>query len=929
MSIRHDKPRDNVVRTGNRIYELSMLSVTGSEPGRDHDFLSRYIHILEELKTQASWFEHSDRCQCEGLTRRRRQCLYSAPEYYEDPKQEGHFYRYFVGQDFHVKCPERMEVSQAVMLGKGDVCLFTHGSDELWSCHLRSQLHQVEGVREIFPVPCLRMVSTEDIGPFVERHEKGRRISDRSMFKRGSEQGYEPAPVICFTAAQLRGDGQGPQARQLNPERIRDLAKTVLELKHMNLEKALSLTCDPRIEAFFTFSDYQLLLKYEAASFTEACTVLKKIREKCGKLIHSTSTQVALPFTEPKEIRGWHEHETEPEFSVGLLLRVETDKHDAIVDYVRAAMEKWREDNHLIGKPRQDLIRHGYWDIHIVTPCNSLHRFAHFIVDKVAGLDGIEATRIVPYQELEGTPELKPRARPKRFKPLPSLPPVGAKLKPRQADDDTWFRRRAQDLVVHLGWVKTRIDQFRQAWTRSDRLPETKTIDRLQDILSLQHKNLAMALEDGSNDYPELLEAMCEARGLSSKCLESFEALVALYHERLEGAHLGAVVEPYSRLGEHAGVLALTLNAIDRLISDYCNTRDGEKVWDGLVTTTTGKDFSIVPHLHLLLAPVPIKLSARSNILTIPHEASHLLFHELGYSRQRLTVFGKDIRGQRIHEIHEDTGRLTAVAFEKCLEDVLSKLPIDEDKAKILFGNVNPLFMARKDDINDEVMADIVAYLIGGPVFAVGFNSYTFDSCPAIPWEGGSDETTGHRPLMFLPSTRVGMGQWIGKLRNWDARWLDLIARLEQRMSEVDETAWERLQCNVAWDRLNNNIDAQPAYYCLLQQALRKALHKVIDDQEANIVGRCPELLTAIFGSSEHPICYDDQEPDSGAHFERIVSIANRLHYDWEMVLDVPPRDLASASALLQRYKPLSDIIDRWSTYPTLRLYLSMAYSRV
>jgi len=236
-----------------------------------------------------------------------------------------------------------------------------------------------------------------------------------------------------------------------------------------------------------------------------------------------------------------------------------------------------------------------------------------------------------------------------------------------------------------------------------------------------------------------------------------FEALVGLYNERLEGAHVGAIEEPYSRLGEHAGVLGLALSAVNALMADCCGAvrtgtpyygarmddpEDGREIgsrrWEGLVTTNTGKDYAVFQQIHFLMVPAPIKLSARSLLLSVPHEAAHFLLDNL----------------------RKADGPLPAV------------LDIAAAVARGLDAERNYPRVARQ--LNDEILADIWGYLIGGPAFAHGFDSYYFDTV----WDA-RDDSPEAAPLLILPSTRVSMGALDRRALRWDQHWLDPIEQLE------------------------------------------------------------------------------------------------------------------------------------------------------
>lgn len=955
-------PRPDVVRTGNRIYELGMLSIP---PGSNSEYFSEFIRILKEIKHRASCFAGPTKCDCHS-GERHHYCTYSSnpsgefKDYGTAPlTQDGQEYPCFVGEYFEIICPKRVQTSMGVMLGKGDICLFTNSSDEIWSCNMRAKFHEVVGVREIFPVPCLRLVYPEDRVPHNPEDEQGQvRVHDESMFApippRGSDRGAgerrDPMPdIVCYTAVRLQPDlveSGDVELSKLPPHRgeistacVREVFKRVIRFKH-ELGKRRELgtlpqEIDPHVEAYLTFSEFQVLIKFEARTFHQASDILDLLRKVGDGLILSTSTQFCLPVDDPEEVAQWETHRVDDKlFPVGLLVRVESRNMERVARILKGKLEDWLQKNRrgdgaaLKIRDKVSLFhRFGFWDLHYSLDCPSLHRFAHFVLTRVAGQDGVVSTRIVPCLDREEAAEAPSL-------PATALPAPRTSMhfkEPRREfyeDDETWLVKRAQDLEAHISWVMSRVDQLRLEWARSSSLPHNITIWQLNQDLKKLKEDLAHKLDKPA---AELLDSIRQVHKDSSLCLQRYEAIVGLYNERLEGAHLAAVLEPYSRLGERAGVLGLTLTAIDALMADYCGksrwpylTIDGKhftdgvveedahsndkkeiRGWYGLVTTTTGKDFSVHFDNHFLRVPVPVKLSARSFLLSVSHEAAHFIMAHLSNLGRSSKV--PDDTAKALCKTIEDLHNTVKKPLETLYAQRLYRHYVEEERylpivaGTLIKESINEVYRDM-EVISQEVVADVLGYLIGGPPFAMGFNTYRFDGITDGLWDryGQGD------PLMIRPSLRVKLGEWIGESLFWEDGWIDLVHELGQQMYDVES----RLDVSTTFSYR----------YTILQDVIEETLEDLVSNSA--LLADAQQILVDAFEPDGSPLFLSVENGKPRVSYQQIEELARRLLYDWELVLDARPRDLAAASALLQRFP-----VHRISTFPTLRIYLSMAYS--
>lgn len=965
------RPRDWITRTANRIHELSLISL-GRDPGMSEPFPRLYAGLLDLVEQQARTYQAPDLCKCLGSPPKGTCMNLPRPWTYTHGGVDGERrqHAYIAGGAFRPMCPEKIEYSLGVLLGKGDICLFTSSSDELWSSHLRADLHKAPGIRSIQPVPCLRLIDAEDsqtdapdlaggvttpaLGPprgALQDHPRS--ITDNSMFD------DQTGSVVSFTATQLQETGERPRGRtNIGARTMQRATRAVFEIKRelSSKRRELGLGQDPRLEAYLTFTDFQLMFKYEARSFLQASRILDIIRDALGEhrsaFQFSTSTQIVLPFTDPHDVlTRWREHPVDDEidpFYIGLLLKVKAGREEAVTARI---LDTLADDP--VGFPAEksplNLRRHGYWDVHLLVECRSIHRFVHRVIHHVAGTDDILATRVVPYVDL-GQTQRQPVTEP-MFESFTGMDPVDTRTQRAHppTDPSQWLDRQAMDMIAQTSWVRTRIQQFELEWARSPLLPRNVTIARLRRKLDDIEHTLREALgmqaglaepaattseddldtsdadlgdteesDEFSEAAPDLFDAIRESRALVFKCLRTFEALVGLYHERLEGTNIGAVVEPFARMGERAGAMGHITTAIDRLMEDCCGearddisygklarpippestpldarVADGERGtrrWTGLSTTTTGLDYQVMPDLHFLQIPVSTKLSARGVLLALPHESAHFIFKKLADPRH-------DTREKE--QVHRQVKDLNGLIYDH-LADTVGAPP---------FYSL-PTPDRRLHKLVVEVTADLWAYLIGGPVFALGLAPYFFDT---FQRDDDDDLTAGVGPAV-LPSTRVSMGLWLANACAWAPIWSDLISPLQEEMLLLDQSL----------DLTDQAGNPRFREYTLYQRELRPALASLLYEDQFGVVDLSQTILASGFKPGASPLFFDDPQRDTQEVFRDIQDIADRLLYDWEVVLDARPRDILAAGALLQR----SGRVDRRSTYPTLRLYMSMLFAQ-
>lgn len=131
--------------------------------------------------------------------------------------------------------------------------------------------------------------------------------------------------------------------------------------------------------------------------------------------------------------------------------------------------------------------------------------------------------------------------------------------------------------------------------------------------------------------------------------------IAAEFRNRTESHQIIHFTEHAMKVGEQAGVLDLTIEAVGRLFRRYCGEPDSTKVtkgfweihdphlealpvlpgetkqddkpqrydWRGLFISSTYSDYYIIPEVRLLYLPMDLRFSTKGKIVVVAHEAGH------------------------------------------------------------------------------------------------------------------------------------------------------------------------------------------------------------------------------------------------------------------------------------------------------------------
>ena len=203
--------------------------------------------------------------------------------------------------------------------------------------------------------------------------------------------------------------------------------------------------------------------------------------------------------------------------------------------------------------------------------------------------------------------------------------------------------------------------------------------------------------------------------------------IAAEFHNRTESHQVISLTEHALKVGEQAGVLDLTMEAIGRLFRRYCgeanpyilktgkwatdqssNTPEDQRDdlgWKGLFISSIGSDYKIFPQAHLLYLPMDLRFATRGKLLIVAHEAAHQILYNIS------------LNNISTHPAGVLPGETVFYGFQKWWNDFRDAVKKHADKQADLAEFSTNLILGKYSLHEIEVLADIFGLLAAGPGF--------------------------------------------------------------------------------------------------------------------------------------------------------------------------------------------------------------------
>jgi hypothetical protein len=346
--------------------------------------------------------------------------------------------------------------------------------------------------------------------------------------------------------------------------------------------------------------------------------------------------------------------------------------------------------------------------------------------------------------------------------------------------------------------------QLEAGWTMHLLTHPLRTFDLLLKNLENIYKNLKKLCEDkvyldkekNPNDKKEIWRKFSDIVDGISSLKETISNLITEYNDKKEGSQITWMTAPYLRIGQRAGVIDLYTEGLNDLFKEYCgkffNVID---LWKGLVTPSSGRDFSIIPIFQVLHLPVDIKFHVHGRLPIMAHEAAHFIFwclfeapdssyfipknRELNDALENHPDFSnRDKLNSEIRKkIKDFKDSIWEEMFSRAKKEAERVLKNDEDWKILVINNLEKVKgkLERDQQIMPgslEFLVDLLAGLLAGPAYFKSFGLLYYQASPSFYKESKGKKQILHTyPMFSWVRTYLGILLW-GKRNQWKD-WLE------------------------------------------------------------------------------------------------------------------------------------------------------------
>jgi hypothetical protein len=324
-------------------------------------------------------------------------------------------------------------------------------------------------------------------------------------------------------------------------------------------------------------------------------------------------------------------------------------------------------------------------------------------------------------------------------------------------------------------------------------------------------KEMKKVEQQKATDKKEVWEKLSEIVSEISTLKEIITNLITEYNDKQEGSQISWMTAPYLRIGQRAGVIDMYTDALNDLFKDYCGKFLGKiDLWKGLVTPSSGQDFSVVPVYQVLHLPVDIKFHVHGRLPLMAHEAAHFILwcllkapdssyfiREDELKKNKNFSKKKALDDKLLEKRKFFIIKIWNEMFERAKREAQyvlkdEKYEVEYEKGKkveikrvdMVLGSLNIVRDKEPDAL--EFLVDVLAGLIAGPAYFKSFGLLYYQS----------RESTIQRPRTIVPTyypksdwIRVYLGillwQRISRKEKNGMDWLDDYWELPSYFSEV------------------------------------------------------------------------------------------------------------------------------------------------
>ena len=199
---------------------------------------------------------------------------------------------------------------------------------------------------------------------------------------------------------------------------------------------------------------------------------------------------------------------------------------------------------------------------------------------------------------------------------------------------------------------------------------------------------------------------------------------------KIEAHQMINLTEPLITAGDPSGITDLTIEAARRLFRHYCSSPNiksklwGDnnlnnrlrKEWNGIVTSTTARDFQLILKWQMLYLPIDMKFKTQGKFLILAHEAAHQVIYWIEISEGVFQKMGYPPPSAKEHFLENIWNCLIGM-IQKWLKKKITKKRVKSDIIYELSHYVSEVSGNTEGLYKYEFLCDILALLCAGPAY--------------------------------------------------------------------------------------------------------------------------------------------------------------------------------------------------------------------
>ena len=363
--------------------------------------------------------------------------------------------------------------------------------------------------------------------------------------------------------------------------------------------------------------------------------------------------------------------------------------------------------------------------------------------------------------------------------------------------------------------------QLEAGWTMHLLTHPLRTFDLLLKSLKNIYENLKKLSEDkiyldevkNPNDKKEIWRKFSDTVDGISSLKETISDLITEYNDKQEGSQIAWMTAPYLRIGQRAGVIDLYTEGLNDLFKEYCGRFFKViDLWKGLVTPSSGRDFSIIPIFQVLHLPVDIKFHVHGRLPIMAHEAAHFIFwclfeapdsshfitkeKELNDALKNHPGFSNrdKLESEIRNKVKDFKDSIWEEMFSRAKKEAERVLKYDEDSKMLVIKNIEKVKrrLERDQQIRPgslEFLVDLLAGLLAGPAYFKSFGLLYYQASPSFHKESKGKKQILHTyPMFYWVRIYLGILSW-GKgdqRKGWLEDYWELPSYFDDAIAKVE-----------------------------------------------------------------------------------------------------------------------------------------------